>query len=99
MLNTEIITTLLPYIWVPVILPAIKFIFCRLQANDKGVQALLRDRLIQSYNYYMDKGFAPIYARQNWENMWQQYHNLGENGVMDDLHSKFMALPTDKQEV
>ena len=95
MIKTEIITTLLPYVWVPVILPAIRFIFRRLQANDKGVQALLRDRLIQSYNYYMDKGYAPIYARQNWENMYTQYHNLGENGVMGNLHEMFMALPTE----
>ena len=97
-MSTEIIATLLPYLWVPVIVPAIKFISRRLKANDKGVQALLRDRLIQSYNYYMDKGYAPIYARENWENMWKQYHNLGENGVMDDLHGKFMALPTERTE-
>ena len=58
-----------------------------------GVQALLRDRLIWTYNHYADKGYAPIYAKDNFENMWKQYHNLGVNGVMDGLHEKFMALP------
>lgn len=94
--NINIITILLSYLWVPVLLPAIKFIFKRLRANDRGVQALLRDRLIQSYNHYSDKGYAPIYARESWENMYIQYHNLGENGVMGDLRTKFMSLPTEK---
>lgn len=58
-----------------------------------GVQALLRDRLIQTYNHYNDKGYAPIYAKENFENMWRQYHSLGANGVMDEIHEKFKALP------
>ena len=65
-------------------------------AVQLGVQALLRDRLIQSYNYYMDKGYAPIYARENFENMWQQYHDLGQNGVMDGLRRRFHELPDDR---
>ena len=68
------------------------------EAVCKGVQALLRDRLYQSYNHYKDKGFAPIYARENFENMWQQYHNLGMNGVMDGINEKFKDLPTERKE-
>lgn len=59
-----------------------------------GVQALLRSQMIHDYNHYRERGFAPIYARENFENVWRQYHNLGANGVMDDLHEKFMELPT-----
>lgn len=83
-----------------------KHIFNRINANTKktdavclGVQALLRDRLIQSYNHHTDRGFAPIYAKENFENMWKQYHNLGVNGVMDGLHEAFMALPDRPSEV
>lgn len=61
-----------------------------------GVQALLRAQLIADWNHYSEKGFAPIYARENFENVYQQYHNLGANGVMDDIRTKFLALPTDK---
>lgn len=68
----------------------------RVEALERGVQALLRDRLYQSYTYYSEKGFAPIQARENFENMWQQYHNLGKNGVMDGIHIKFMELPTEE---
>ena len=63
-----------------------------------GVQELLRDRLYSTYLKYAEKGYAPIYARENFENMYKQYHVLGANGVMDDIYHKFMALPLEKQE-
>ena len=65
-------------------------------AMKKGIQALLRSNLITEYNRWSEKGYAPIYARQNFENCWKQYHALGENGVMDDLHEKFLELPTEE---
>ena len=60
-----------------------------------GVQALLRSQMISDYNHYTKKGYAPIYAKESFENCWQQYHNLGANGVMDDLREKFLNLPTE----
>ena len=63
-----------------------------------GVQALLRDRLYSTYLHYQEKGFAPIYARENFENMYNQYHVLGANGVMDDIYRKFMDLPLEESE-
>lgn len=62
-----------------------------------GMQALLRDRLYDKYEHYSELGYAPIRARENFENMWTQYHNLGKNGVMDDIHVKFMELPTERR--
>lgn len=67
-------------------------------AIELGIQALLRAQMIADYNHYYDKGTAPIYARENFENIYKQYKNLGGNGVMTDIHSKFMALPTPKGE-
>lgn len=58
-----------------------------------GLQALLRAQMINDYNKWDDRGYAPIYARENFENCWKQYHSLGVNGVMDDLHNKFLELP------
>ena len=63
-----------------------------------GVQALLRAQMINDYNHYTKKGYAPIYAKENFENCWKQYHGLGANGVMDNLHAEFMALPTEPVE-
>jgi len=70
------------------------FIVRQIVALEKGVQALLRAKMIDDYNHYQEKGYAPIYARENFENCWKRYHALGANGVMDDIHNKFMALRT-----
>lgn len=61
-----------------------------------GLQALLRSELIAMFNKWSDKGYAPIYARENFENCYQRYHELGANGVMDDIYHKFYDLPTDE---
>ena len=68
------------------------------KALKAGIQALLRSQMISDFNKYTEKGFAPIYARESFENCWKQYHSLGVNGVMDDLHMKFLELPTDAPE-
>lgn len=64
------------------------------KAIRRGLQALLRAQMISDYNKWEEKGYAPIYARQNFENCWAHYHSLGANGVMDDIHDKFLELPT-----
>ncbi|MDO5326581.1 MAG: hypothetical protein Q4G00_07635 [Clostridia bacterium] len=66
-------------------------------AVREGVQALLRAQMIGDYNHYQEKGYAPIYARENFENCWKRYHALGANGVMDDIHKKFLALPVEDE--
>ena len=70
----------------------------QIKAVRLGVQALLWAQMIDDYNKWSERGYAPIYARQNFENCWAQYHSLGANGVMDDIHVKFLALPTEKPE-
>lgn len=71
--------------------------FIQVRAVKKGIQALLRDRLIQGYKYYRAQGWADEDDRLNLENVYIQYHALGANGVMDDLRKKFLALPADPQ--
>lgn len=66
------------------------------KALKKGVQAMLRSQMINDYNkWYENKGYAPIWAKDNFQNVWVQYESLGENGVMNDIHNKFMLLPTE----
>lgn len=84
------------------ILMIVKYMLNQIKQNRKdteamklGLQALLRSQMISDYNKYSEKGFAPVYARDNFENCWKQYHSLGANGVMDDLHEKFIDLPTE----
>ena len=62
-------------------------------AIAEGVKALLRDRLLQGYKHYIEKGFADMDDRSNMENVWLQYHALGGNGDMNDLRRTFRHLP------
>lgn len=68
------------------------------KAMKLALQAILRRDMIEDYNKWKERGYAPIYARQSFENCWVQYHSLGVNGVMDDIHDKFLELPTEKEE-
>ena len=63
------------------------------QAIMLGVQALLRDRLLQGFRHYIAQGWAAYDDRANIENLYIQYEALGPNSVMDQLHSQFVVLP------
>lgn len=64
----------------------------------RGVQALLRHELYELYDeYYTRKGYAPLDIKNDFENIYMCYHNLGRNGVMDGLHQRFMTLPDEEQ--
>ena len=63
------------------------------KAVKRGVQALLRDRLLQGYKYFRAQGWADEDDRTNLENVYIQYHALGSNGVMDNLRERFLSLP------
>jgi hypothetical protein len=65
-------------------------------AIAEGVKALLRDRLLQGYKHYIEKGWADMDDRTNMENVWRQYHALGGNGDMNDLRRTFRHLPMAK---
>ena len=67
----------------------------QVRAVKRGIQALLRDRLLQGYKFYRHQGWADEDDRTNLENVYQQYHALGANGVMDNLRERFLSLPPD----
>ena len=63
------------------------------RAMKLAVQAMLRDRLLQGYKHYLEKGWADLDDRSNMDNVWRQYHALGGNGDMNDLRRTFRHLP------
>ncbi len=71
----------------------------RIKAVKLGVQAMLRAQMISEYNKAKDKGYAPIYAKDNFQNMWDNYHNLGANGVMDGIKDQYLAMPNRKEDI
>lgn len=62
-------------------------------ATQLGVQALLRDRLLQAFKFYINQGYADYDDRQNVLNMYTQYESLGPNKVMENLYHRFEELP------
>ena len=67
----------------------------RFQATEKGVQAPLRNSIIQTYNSAMHNGYLRIYERENVEHMFEEYTALGGNGVVKGLVEKMYQLPTE----
>lgn len=65
------------------------------EAVRSGVRALLRDRIIQAYNKYIDMGCCPIYAMENVQMMFDEYQKLGGNGTAVKLVEDLKELPTD----
>ena len=66
------------------------------KAVEDGMQALLRDRIIGAYNHYaVDRGYCPVYGKENVDAMYSAYHALGGNGTITHLKQKIDALPTE----
>jgi hypothetical protein len=65
------------------------------KAIGKGVEALLRNGIVQTYNKWSEKGYCPIYARENAIRMYEPYHTLGGNDVATDLIEDLKKLPTE----
>lgn len=63
------------------------------EALRYGVQALLQDRLLQGYRFYIDKGWIDYSERKVYENLYEQYHALGQNGIMTSYYNTVLALP------
>ena len=63
------------------------------EANNRGTQALLRDRLLQGYHFYKSRGCVTYGEDANYENMYEAYHALGKNGIMDGIHEDFKTIP------
>ena len=61
-------------------------IFQKIDALEYGVQALLRDRMIQMHKYYQVKQ-KPIPQREvdAFESMYEAYKRLNGNGYIDDI--------------
>ena len=72
--------------------------FVRLQMKQNkaiklGLQAILRDRLLQAYQFYKHQGWASYDDKSNVKNLYEQYEILGHNGIMERKHNAFLDLP------
>lgn len=61
-------------------------------ANSKGTMLLLRVQLIEYHDKYMAKGEIPSYAYENFNEMYEAYHELGGNGMVTKMHKEIEEL-------
>lgn len=94
--NINILQIILSYLLPTILGGVVGFISTKLKKNKKkdlaieqGVQALLRNEIIRRYREFETKGEISILDKENLEEMFEQYKNLGGNGtvkkMMDDL--------------
>ncbi len=67
-------------------------LWTRQRAVELGVQALLRDRLVQAYYHYAERDWITLHGLEAVEGMYQQYHALGGNGTVTKLMEDIRRL-------
>ena len=63
------------------------------EALKLGMQSMLRDRIIQAYNKYIEQKWIPIYAMDSIQKLFDAYVGLGGNGTIHDLVEELKDLP------
>ena len=61
-------------------------------ATERGTMLLLRVQLIEYHTKYMRLGEIPSYAYQNFEEMYEAYHDLGGNGMVKKMYEEIKEL-------
>lgn len=64
----------------------------RQRAVEQGIQALLRDRILQSYYRYAERGWITLHGLENVETLYREYHALGGNGTVTKLVEAMRSL-------
>lgn len=67
----------------------------QLQTLCYGVQALLRNKMRELNEVYHVVGWCTVEQKENFNNLYEQYHQLGSNGVMTHIKDEILAMPTE----
>lgn len=67
-------------------------------ANSRGTMLLLRVQLIEYHDKYMKLGEIPSYAYQNFQEMYDAYHQLGGNGMVTKMKNEIEELHLKQKE-
>lgn len=64
----------------------------------KSQQAQMRTKLLELYHKYKDAGYITEEQLEDWENQYQAYHSLGQNGILDARRQELFRLPNHPNE-
>ena len=68
-----------------------------IEALKEAVIELLRVQLIEYHDRYVNQGFIPSYALDNFVQMYNTYRKLGANGFIVELYNEVSKLPIKKK--
>lgn len=71
---------------------------CKQAAIEKGIEALLRDRLIQLCSDTIKKKSCSVDTLDDIKALYEQYHILGGNGTVTGLFDRVKKLPIEQKE-
>lgn len=68
-------------------------------AQNEGLTALLRERLLLQIKSATQKGWEDPEKKDEVRHMYNAYHNLGGNDMITSLYQQYLKLPPIKKEV
>lgn len=66
---------------------------CHYIANNKATMSLLQDRLNQAHKYFMRQPYIFLHDKRTVCELYDNYKNLGGNGVMDRMMVDIDEIP------
>lgn len=95
---SAVIRWVVPFILGGIITGCITYVRTKYKRNgalEDGVQCLLRGKIIDMHDKYIEREFCPVYAKESLRRSYAAYHALGGNDVATQLYKETMALPTE----
>lgn len=68
----------------------------REDAIAQGVQALLRNEIIRTYEKCVAQGYCSIETKENVQRLYEAYHALGGNGTITELVNRLLKMPEEE---
>ena len=65
-----------------------------LSVMKKAQQKDIRRSLRQDGKMFKERGWASDQEKEEFDELYWSYHNLGKNGVVDQLHKEILELPS-----
>ena len=80
------------------LLALVGWLYVQFRALKMGMQAMMRDRIVQAYYHYIERGWITLHGLENVEKLYAEYHKLGGNGTVTKLVEDLRELPVKEKE-
>ena len=71
----------------------VRYLWVKTRAINRGVLAMLHDRIFQSCKYFIDKKSIGLDELKNIEYLYNAYHDLGGNSTGTEIYNRVKNLP------